>query len=125
MKKVAFLCLVALVMLGMALMVATQATADDKKPKEISTIMKEAHKSGLLKKVTKGEGSKEDKEKLLALYVDLSKNTPPKGEKEAWAKRTGAIVKAAKAVAKGGDKKALARLKRATSCGACHKIHKP
>jgi hypothetical protein len=97
-------------------------------PKSISDIMDEAHDKddSLLEKVVKGKGTAEDAKKLLALYADLGKNDPPKGDKAAWKKKTDAIVVAAKKVAANHeDKAALAALGKATMCGACHKEHKP
>ncbi len=97
--------------------------------KSISDIMDEAHdgeENSLRNKVVNGKGTAEDAKKLLALYVELSKNDPPKGEKSAWMKKTDAIVVAAKKVAaKPDDKAALVALSKATSCAACHKEHKP
>lgn len=95
--------------------------------KTIKEVMKEAHvppKDSLLKKVVGGEASKEEKAKLLSLYEAMAKQAPPQGDKEAWAKKTQAIVKAASAVAKGNEK-ALKRLGRATQCGGCHRVFKP
>jgi cytochrome c553 len=89
----------------------------------IKDVMRIAHKEGLLKKVYSGEGDKKDAEKLVELYVALSKNTPPAGEKDAWAKRTKAMVAAAKAAVK-GDEKERAALKKAVNCAKCHGEHK-
>ena len=97
--------------------------------KTISDIMDEAHDgeaNSLRNKVVNGKASADDVKKLLALYEDLGKNDPPKGEKAAWKKKTDAIVVAAKKVAANHeDKTALAALGKATMCGACHKEHKP
>jgi len=63
---------------------------------------------------------------LLALYVDLSKNDPPKGEKAAWKKKTDTILAAAKKVAeKPDDETACKALSAATNCVNCHKEHRP
>jgi hypothetical protein len=97
-------------------------------PKSIEDIMDAAHdeKDSLRDKVVKGKGSAEDAKKLLALYEDLGKNDPPKGDKAAWKKKTDAIVLAAKKVAANHeDKEALAALTKATNCAACHKEHRP
>jgi hypothetical protein len=97
--------------------------ADDDKPKHtIKEVMKEAHKDGLMKKIASGKGEKDDKDKLVELYTDLSKNKPPKGEADDWKTKTTAMVKAAKAVADGsGEGKALTK---AANCKACHDLHK-
>ncbi len=98
-------------------------------PKSISDIMDEAHDgeaNSLRNKVVNGKGTAEDAKKLLALYVDLSKNDPPKGEKADWKKKTDAILVAAKKVAaKPEDKESLTALTKATACAACHKEHRP
>src|SRR5262245_47903530 len=98
-------------------------------PKEIAEIMKEAHGGGansLRAKVVAAKGSEEDAKKLLKLYEDLPKNDPPKGEKEAWEKKTDAVVAAAKKVAAKPDDAALGKaLGAATNCMNCHKEHKP
>ncbi len=98
---------------------------DEEEPKyTISEVMKEAHKSGLLKKVTGGEASRGEKETLLELYQALAKNEPPKGEDKSWKEKTTAIVKAAQAVYD-GDPDAEETLAKAVNCRACHTAHKP
>jgi hypothetical protein len=106
---------------------AYQAAAD--KPLDIETIMEKAHKApekgkpSLFKTVVEGKGNKDQKEELLKLYTDLSKNKPPKGDESEWKKRTDAIVAAAKDVV--GDKPgSLVALKKAVSCMDCHEAHK-
>jgi len=96
----------------------------DKPKYTISEVMVNAHKKGLLKTVTGGKASKEQKEQLLAYYKSLAANEPPRGTKEEWKKRTDAIVAAAEAVVK-GEKGAEANLGKATNCAACHGAHKP
>ncbi len=100
-------------------------TAEDaKKPKhDIKEIMKVVHKDGLLKKVTEGKGDKKDKETLLGLYAELWDNAPPKGEKASWTEKTGALVVAAAKVAI-EQEGAMDALKAASSCKACHEVHK-
>src|SRR5436305_10128349 len=98
-------------------------------PKEIAEIMKEAHGGGaksLRGKVVSGKASEEEAKKLLGLYEDLAKNKPPKGDEDAWKKKTDAILAAAKKVAaKPDDKDATKALGMATVCANCHKDHKP
>lgn len=98
--------------------------ADDKPEYTIKEVMKEAHKGGLLKKVASGQGSKADAERLLVLYKALAANKPPKGPEESWKEKTTALVEAAQA-AVDGDSDAAAKLKKASNCAACHKVHKP
>lgn len=117
MRKLLTVAMVAMAAIGVVTLVRAA------EPKEIKEVMKEAHKDGLLKKVTDGKGEQEDKDKLLALYKDLAANKPPKGKPESWETKTKAIVAAAEGVAK-GEKPAMAKLKTATNCMACHKEHK-
>jgi len=101
------------------------AADDDDKPKHtIKEVMKIAHKDGLLKKITDGTGTDDDKAKLLELYTELGKNAPPKGDKKNWEKLNTALVDAAKQV-KEGKEGAIDALKKASACGVCHKAHKP
>ena len=99
--------------------------ADEARPKyTIKEVMKLAHKDGLLKKVTSGQGSKEDAEKLVELYTAMCADKPPKGEESDWKTRTTALVQAAKDAAANKDG-AKAELEKAANCAACHKLHKP
>jgi cytochrome c553 len=113
-------------LLGAVICLPAMAADDgDKKPKfKTKEIMKKAFKGPLLKKVAGGDASDEEKKQLHEMLVSLSKNEPPKGEKESWEKLTGALVKAGEAAVK-GDEKAGAMLKKAANCKACHKSHKP
>jgi hypothetical protein len=114
---------------GLAVAMLTGAgvaiSADKKQPKyAIKDVMKQAHKGGLLKKITSGEGDKADKQKLLVMYIALSQNKPPKGDLDDWKERTGKMVTAAKAVVDGkeGAEKKLAST---VNCMACHDLHRP
>lgn len=89
----------------------------------IKEVMKEAHGSKLLNKVTGGEASSEEKMKLLDIYVALLENKPAKGEEAGWQAKANAVVAAtAKVVVGRGG--AEVELKEATNCAACHKEHK-
>jgi mono/diheme cytochrome c family protein len=101
-----------------------QAREEDKPKYTIKEVMKAAHgKNGLLKKVASGNASKEDKEKLLALYTALSQNKPPQGSPDGWKTKTDALVKAAKeAVA--DEPSAGKDLGKASNCKACHSEYK-
>lgn len=117
----------ALAVLAVATLCINSASADDKKELSIKDVMKQAHvppASSLRTKVVKGEASDEEKKKLVTLYEALAKTQPPKGSKEAWAKKTKQILTVAKAVA-AGKEGAEKRLGRATGCGGCHRIFKP
>ena len=90
-------------------------------PTDFIKEMGEAHSgeaNSLRAKVLSGKGTAEDAKKLLALYEDLGKNDPPKGEKAAWKKKCDAIVVAAmKVVGAPDDKASLTALTKATNCG--------
>src|SRR5262245_4586666 len=103
--------------------------ADNDKPKyKIKMIMEKAHKGGpnsLRNKVLRGEASKDELATLVELYTELGKNTPPKGSKESWKMKTTAVLEAAKKVkADPTDKQALAAYNKATTCMACHDVHR-
>ena len=86
-------------------------------------VMKEAHKGGLLKKVTSGKASEEEKEKLLELYKAMAENEPSKGSEEDWKKRTEAVVVATEDLLEGKDGAGEA-LGKAINCKDCHTAHK-
>lgn len=126
MRKFGF-CALALGALA-AVVAGRLAQGDEKdaepKPKHtIKEVMKLAHKDGLLKKVTDGGASKEDKDKLLDVYISMIENKPPKGELQAWQMKSGMAILAAAKVAVGREG-AEAELKKATDCKGCHTDHK-
>jgi hypothetical protein len=121
-----------IVVMGIAVTTAWYSTAAQKDDKEkdkpkytIKEVMKKAHAGpdALLKKVQKGDASKEEMKELVAMYKALEVNKPPKGEEADWKKKTKALVDAANATA---DKKKDAEklLKDATNCKSCHDQHK-
>lgn len=96
---------------------STSYAADDAKPKyTIKEVMK-LHKDKVHEKFSKGEASKEEKQKLQEGYEALVKNKPPKGDDKSWKEKTEALVKAVK----DDDKDAF---KKAVNCGGCHGAHK-
>lgn len=100
---------------------------DDPKPETkftIKQIMDLAHKKGLTKKVATGKATAIETKQLHTLYKAMSKLSPPQGDKKSWDAKTKALVEAAKAAV---DKKVdyKTKLKTASNCAACHKIHKP
>src|ERR1051326_230590 len=110
---------------GAAICVVSLVRAEDKKT--IKQVMKEAHTpmgKSLLDRVSSGKATKEDAEKLLALYKDLADAEPKKGDKEKWKEKVGNIVTAAEKVVEGTDRTAPAALKKAAQCAACHSIYK-
>ena len=89
----------------------------------VKQIMKIAHKDKLLNKVTSGKASAEEKTKLLDLYISMLENKPKKGDEESWHKLNGALILAAAKVTVGREG-AVAELKKASNCKACHSVHK-
>jgi hypothetical protein len=125
MRKTMVLGAAALALLVLAGSGAFRAADTDKPKFTIEEIMEKAHDkdSGILPKVLKGMGSKDDKQTLVDLYTELGKNKPPKGEAKSWKDKTDTLVAAAKSVA-ADEKDSLAKLKKATACMDCHKVHK-
>jgi hypothetical protein len=101
--------------------------AGDEKPKyDIEAIMDKAHgekNDKILRKVLDGKASDAEKKELLELYTELGKNKPPKGSENSWKDKTKALVAASQEVVDGKGT-GVANLKKASSCGGCHKVHK-
>ena len=98
-------------------------TVETKKPKHtVKVIMGKAFKGGLWKKVASGEASAEETHALLDMFVSLSEFKPKKGSAESWKAKTDALIVAAAKVAAG--RKDAGALAKATSCKACHNVHK-
>ncbi len=115
---------------ALAMVTGGDATGQDKKdmPKyTIKEVMKKAHgkKDGVLNKVTSGKGSDADAKDLLEMYVALSMDKPPQGDAEDWKIKTTALVDGAKLVVDGKKDAGIEKLKAASNCMACHKLHKP
>ena len=102
-----------IVLFGTAILLDGTVQGGDKEEITIKLVMKKAMKGGLCEKVAKGEASDEEKKQLVVLLTGLTKTTPPKGDEDAWKKKTTALLEAAK----GTDGAAL---KKAMNCGACH-----
>ena len=112
---------------GLAAQVASlSANQDDpqKKKLTIKDIMKEAHKDGLVKKVATENATEKETKRLHELYTTLAKLPPPKGDKKSWDAKTKALVDSAK-LAVDKDATFKTKLKNASNCSACHKLHKP
>jgi hypothetical protein len=86
--------------------------------------MRDGQKSKLIDKVLGGKASEEEKKTLLDLYKEMAKEDAPKGDQADWKKKVEALVSAAQRVVS-GDKEAIAKLKAASDCKACHSLHKP
>ena len=89
----------------------------------IKEVMKKAHKEKLLNKVLSGEASQDEKTTLLDLYLSLPENEPPKGDIKDWNQRTTEVIFAAARVVTEREG-SLGQLKKATTCAACHKVHR-
>jgi hypothetical protein len=102
-----------------------KSQADDAKAAKYTTVevMKKGFKQGLLKTVTAGKATDDQKHQLLELVEALPHNKPPRGSEKSWQEKTEALVAAAKGVVD-GDAGAADKLKTASNCGACHKQHK-
>lgn len=100
---------------------------DTDKPKYTTKeVMKAAHAGGpnsLLNKAAGANATKEDKEKIVELYVALSKNKPAKGDEKSWSEKTTLLVKEAEANLK-GEAGAGRKLVAAANCMGCHRVHK-
>lgn len=116
-------CVMAATLCALGLLAATGLAQATKPKATIKEVMKEAHKDGLLKKVTEGKASKEEQERLQELYTALSEGKPSKGDEKSWKDKTTALLDAAKSVIK-GDAGAVDALKKASNCQACHKAHR-
>lgn len=126
-----------LVLLPVAATVTVTLAADEKKPRPdpatltLGEIMVQAHvtprgrgtRDNLDSKMLDGKATADEKERLLALYTELSYRRPPKGDAEAWAKRTTALVDATKDVL-AGKEKAAERFRKAQDCKGCHTDHR-
>jgi hypothetical protein len=97
---------------------------EEEKPKyTIKEVMKEAHKSGLWKKVADGKASKDEEKKLVEYYTSLAENKPPKGDEAAFKAKATAMLKAAKEAA-AGKEEGRDELKKLVKCMDCHKMFK-
>lgn len=125
-----------LTLLPVAVTVTVTPAGDDKPRPDPATltikqIMKQAHitpggrgiRDNLDGKLLDGKATADEKERLLALYTELSYRTPPKGDAESWAKRTGELVAATKDML-AGKEKATERFLKARNCKDCHAAHR-
>jgi hypothetical protein len=116
--------LVACVIITFAwVIVAVTGLAQDKPKYTTKEVMQKAHKGGLMKKVSEGKASAEEKKQLLEFYEALAANKPQKGDEAEWKVKTSAIVAAARAAAE-GDEAAAKKLSDTVKCMECHQAHK-
>lgn len=111
--------------LGAAMQFARAADEGAKPKHTIKEVMKLAHNkdNNLLKKVTSGEASAEEKALLLDLYISMLEGKPSKGDEASWQTLAGKAALAAAKVVVGRDG-AAQELETATNCKACHTAHK-
>jgi hypothetical protein len=110
-------------LVGFSATVVAQDADEPEAKYSIKDVMKQAHGAKLLNKVVAGDASKEEKDKLLDLYLSMLENKPPKGEQQEWIMTSGRLMWAAAAVAVGREG-AEGMLKEASNCKACHSAHK-
>jgi surface antigen len=89
----------------------------------IKQVMKAAMKDGLCKKVGGGQATDAEKKQLLALFSDMAKQKPPKGDEASWKSKSEALVLAAQGTVD-GKAGATDQLKKAANCKGCHDVHK-
>src|SRR5438093_6247103 len=114
--------LVACVIVALAgAVVALTGTAQEKAKYTTKEVMQKAHKGGLMKKVSEGKATADEKKQLLEFYEALAANKPPRGEEADWKTRTSAIVAAARLAAE-GDEAGAKKLTEVvgTKCMDCH-----
>ena len=101
--------------------------AEDKSPKyTVQQIMKALFKGedSVNKKITKGNGAKEDYDKLVQYLSALPLNEAPQGDPAGWKQKTTALLDAATAL-KENKPGALAQYNQAVNCQACHRVYRP
>ncbi len=129
-------CLALLALMCLAL---APAGAQDEKVPDIKAIMGKLNKgpramtATLRKDLADDEPDwnkvQKDAKEFARLAKMMSKNEPPKGEKESWEKLTKQYAEYAKALSEAADKKDKAAAKAAhgklsTACKSCHSQHK-
>jgi hypothetical protein len=110
----------ALLVFGVLLGAAFQA----KTAKEIMNAANKG-KDSLLTKVLSGKSTDDENKKLVEYYDALAAIAkPPQGDEAGWKTKTAALAAAVHEVAEKKDG-AVAKLKAASECKACHSVHKP
>ncbi len=124
--RVAAAALVLAAVAGWGLSAATAAEKTAAKSSRIKEIMKDGFKGedSLFSRVVAGNGTKDDKAKLLGYSTELAKLQPNLGDAQSWQTKTAALLKAAQGTHDGATGAASA-LKAAGNCKSCHTPHKP
>jgi hypothetical protein len=117
---------IALPLMAAAVTAPLLRAANDKPKYTIKEVMKNLHKGdeNVGKKVSRGEGTKADFDKMVDYYSSLPLNDPPRGDKDSWHEKTMALVNSAKDL-QAGKPGAVESYKKAANCKACHMAHKP
>ena len=116
--------LVACVIISLGwVVVSLTGLAQDKPKYTTKEVMQKAHKGGLMKKVSEGKASADEKKQLIEFYEALAANKPPKGDEAEWKVKTSAILAAARAAAE-GDEAVAKKLSDTVKCMECHQAHK-
>ncbi len=103
------------------------ARAADKAPKyTVEEIMKAIYKGedSTHKKITKGNATPADYDKLVEYLSVLPLNDPPQGDAAGWKQKTTVLFAAAVAL-KAGKPDALSQYTKASNCQACHRLYRP
>jgi len=102
---------------------AVMTVAQEKPKYTTKEVMQKAHKGGLMKKVSEGKATADEKKQLLEFYEALAANKPQKGDEAEWKVKTDAIVAAARAAAN-GDEAAAKKIADTVKCMECHSAHR-
>ena len=127
MRRTEWMLSLSIACLGLALGAATLVADKDNPTPKLKT--KEVMgkylkgKDAPLANAINGKSSAAELKELHAAFKALAANKPPRGDDEAWAKKTAALLAATEALL---EKKegAEALLKAAANCKACHDDHK-
>ena len=102
---------------------AVIGVAQEKAKYTTKEVMQKAHKGGLMKKVSEGKATDDEKKQLVEFYEALAANKPPKGDEAEWKVKTTAVLAAARAAAE-GQQGAAEKLAATVKCMDCHQAHK-
>ena len=120
--------------LGVMAVLAAEATAPAPTPKyTIKQVMGAIHKAptnapagtaAIINKATKTQNAtKAEIDKMVEYYTALPLNKPPAGDAASWKTKTEALLAAAISLQK-SETNAVAKLTTASTCKACHSVHK-
>ena len=99
----------------------------DGKPKyTIKQVMETINKGpdAIVRKVMKGQASKEEIARMVEFYASLPLNAPIQGDPASWKAEAASLLRAAEGIQQ-NDPKGLESLKKPGTCTACHKDDRP